>query len=64
MQDEETYFRLKKISKYEMIPYAELETRKAIMNKVLKSRPKAVVKGRLALMNRWHESDQSLQRSL
>ena len=51
MQNEETYFRLKEVSKYEMQPYASVETRKALLERVLTRNPKLDVRGGTQLTN-------------
>lgn len=51
MQNEETYFRLKEVSKYEMQPYVPVETRKALLERALARNPKLEVRGGTQMTN-------------
>ena len=51
MQSEETYFRLKEISKYDNVPYVPFENRKDVMETKMLANSKAVVKGGTAATN-------------
>lgn len=51
MQDEKTYFRVKEISKYDYIPFAPMEKRKALLDRSIKASSRALlVKGSILLL--------------
>lgn len=61
MQDEKTSFRVKEITKYDYIPFAPENKRRAILDRSIKASSRAlVVKGRGVITKRWHSSNESL----
>ena len=51
MQNEETYFRLKEVTKYDMQPYVPAETRKALLERAIARNPRLEVRGGTQVTN-------------
>lgn len=58
-----TYFRLRELTKYDIIPAISEDRRKAIMYSAIARKPNLAIRGKPRI-SRWNTGHQSLQESL
>ena len=65
MQNGDTWFRTKEITKYDYVPYAPEEKRRKVLERSVRASNKALlVKGKHYVMYRWYIGNKPLQENI